>query len=229
MAIENPFFRAAFSVDNVIFGFNHGKLKILLIKRNEAPFKDMWALPGDLVHPAEDLDNAPIRVLKELTGLDNVFLEQVHTFGKKDRHPLGRVVTIAYYSLININQVTPKAASFAGSVEWHDIQDVAELAFDHNEIMFSCLHQLQKSIRTRPIGFELLPEKFTLSDLQELYEAILFKQLDKRNFRKKILTMGVLSDPNEVQKNVAHRPARIYNFDYHKYARFKEEGFVFEI
>lgn len=229
MAIENPFFNAAFSVDNVIFGFDEGKLKILLIKRKEDPFKNMWALPGDLVHPDEDLDDAPLRVLKELTGLDNVYLEQVHTFGKKDRHPLGRVITIAYYSLINIGDVHPKAASFADSVEWHDIRQVERLAFDHNEIMLSCLHQLQRNVRTRPIGFELLPEKFTLSALQELYEAILFKPLDKRNFRKKIMMMGLLSDPHEVQKNVAHRPARIYHFDHKKYEKFREEGFVFEI
>jgi 8-oxo-dGTP diphosphatase len=229
MAIENPFFKAAFSVDNVIFGFADAKLKILLIHRKEEPFKNMWALPGDLVHPDEDLDAAPLRVLKELTGLENVYLEQVHTFGKKDRHPLGRVITIAYYSLININEVQPKPASFADRVEWHDIQKVGRLAFDHNEIMISCLHQLQRNVRNRPIGFELLPEKFTLSALQELYEAILFKSLDKRNFRKKIMTMGLLSDPHEYQQNVAHRPARIYHFDHKKYEKFKEEGFVFEI
>ena len=223
------FFSIAFSVDNVIFGFDSSEIKVLLIKRSFDPFKDMWALPGDLVLPDEDLRNAPKRVLKELTGLDNVYLEQVKTFGKVNRHPRGRVVTVAYYSLININEVNPVADSFAQEVEWHPLSSIQELAFDHLEIMNTCLARLQSQVKLQPIGFELLPEKFTLSELQDLYEAILNKKLDKRNFRKKIMSLKVLKDNHEYQQGVAHRPAKLYAFDKEKFETIKSEGIHFEI
>jgi len=229
MSVGNTFFKTAFSVDNVIFGFDNSQLKVLLIKRAERPFKDQWALAGDLVYPDENLDNAPKRVLKELTGLDNVFLEQVAAFGKTDRHPLGRVITVAYYSLVKIAMVHPKPQSFAEELAWHEVSQIKELAFDHMVIMKTCLQNLKSKVRTQPIGFELLPKKFTLSELQNLYEAVLGKTLDKRNFRKKILSLEVLLDQEEYQQGVAHRPAKLYQFDRHKYEEAKSLGFTFEI
>ncbi|MBL7802960.1 MAG: NUDIX hydrolase [Saprospiraceae bacterium] len=227
MSEVESFFKSAFSVDNVIFGFDGGDLKVLLIQRGAAPFKGKWALPGDLVYPNENLETAAERVLEQLTGLRGVYLEQVKAFGAVNRHPLGRVITIAYYSLIKISDYTVTPASFAQSARWHSMSEVGELAFDHNEILDTCLAQLQTKVRNAPVGFELLPPKFTLTELQQLYEAILVTKLDKRNFRKKILTMGLLLDLNELQENVAHRPARLYQFDKEKYERFVAEGFSF--
>lgn len=227
----NNFFKSAFSVDNVIFGFDEGDLKVLLIKRGTAPFQGLWALPGDLVYPNEDLDTAANRVLEELTGLEKVYLEQVHTFGAVDRHPLGRVITIAYFSLIKIADFTPTASSFAQTVKWHSVSSAkkTKLAFDHNTILDTCFNALQHQVRIRPIGFELLPPKFTLTELQHLYEAVLDTELDKRNFRKKILSMSLLIDLDELQEGVPHRPAKLYKFDSDRYHQLKAEGFSFEL
>lgn len=229
MSEVESFFKSAFSVDNVIFGFDGGDLKVLLIQRGAAPFKGKWALPGDLVYPNENLETAAERVLEQLTGLRGVYLEQVKAFGAVNRHPLGRVITIAYYSLIKISDYTVTPASFAQSARWHSIAEVGELAFDHNEILDTCLRQLQHKVRNAPVGFELLPPKFTLTELQQLYEAILATKLDKRNFRKKILAMGLLLDLNQLQENVAHRPAKLYQFDRDNYEQFVSEGFSFGV
>lgn len=231
MSEVESFFKSAFSVDNVIFGFDGGDLKILLIQRGAAPYKGKWALPGDLVYPNEDLDTAAERVLEQLTGLRGVYLEQVRTFGAVDRHPLGRVITIAYFSLIKISDYTVTPASFAQSAKWHSVSKVGELAFDHNEILESCLKRLKRKVRTAPVGFELLPPKFTLTELQQLYEAILAppKGIDKRNFRKKILATNLLHDLNEVQEGVAHRPAKLYRFDRAKYVQLVADGYSFDV
>lgn len=232
MSEVESFFKSAFSVDNVIFGFDGGDLKVLLIQRGAAPYRGKWALPGDLVYPNEDLETAAERVLEQLTGLRGVYLEQVRAFGAVDRHPLGRVITIAYYSLIKISDYIVTPASFAQSAKWHNISEVsADLAFDHNEILESCLHALRQKVRNEPVGFELLPPKFTLTKLQMLYEAILHpeKSMDKRNFRKKMLSMNVLVECEEVQEGVAHRPAKLYQFDRERYARFVAEGYSFDI
>jgi 8-oxo-dGTP diphosphatase len=233
MSEVDSFFKSAFSVDNVIFGFDAGELKVLQIYRGAAPFKGKWALPGDLVYPNEDLDTAAARVLEQLTGLKGVYLEQVKTFGAVDRHPLGRVITVAYYSLIKVSDFTLTPASFAQSAQWQSIRDMRDLAFDHNEILNTCLRRLQRKIRTEPIGFELLPQKFTLTELQQLYEAILTlpkeEGLDKRNFRKKFLSMNLLVECPEIQEGVAHRPAKLYKFDRNKYRQLLSEGFNFDI
>jgi len=229
MSEVDSFFKSAFSVDNVIFGFDGGDLKVLLIQRGAPPYKGKWALPGDLVYPNEDIDTAAERVLEQLTGLKGVYLEQVKAFGAVNRHPLGRVITIAYYSLVKTNDFQPTPASFAQSAQWHSVGTVEELAFDHNQILQSCLTQLKQKVRIAPIGFELLPPKFTLTELQHLYEAILETELDKRNFRKKILSMNLLHDLDEIQSGVAHRPAKLYQFDQERYTRFLEEGYTFDI
>lgn len=226
--LEN-FFKAAITVDNVIFGFDEGDLKILLIKRGEEPFKDYWGLPGYFVTENENLDEAAKRVLGELTGLTNLYLEQVSSFGAIDRHPAGRVVTVAYYSLVKINAFQLKAASIAQKAQWHSLSKDNNLAFDHQEILDACFARLKRRVRTQPVGFELLPPKFTLTELQHLYEAILETDLDKRNFRKKIIAMNLLVDLNEMQEGVAHRPAKLYQFDKEKYEKFVAEGFSFEL
>lgn len=229
MSQQKQYFKSAFSVDNVIFGFDERALMVLLIKRGEQPYQNYWALPGDLVYPEEDLRDAPMRVLTQLTGIEDMYLEQTKTFGKLNRHPSGRVITVAYLSLVNVNQVKLVPSSFANTVRWFPVKKIESLAFDHDEILAYCLNSLKQSVQQKPIGFELLSERFTLSDLQDLYEAILDTKLDKRNFRKKILSMDILIDTDELQKGVAHRPARLYRFDQNKYDYLKQNGFSFGI
>jgi 8-oxo-dGTP diphosphatase len=231
---SKEFFRTALTVDNVIFGFDEADLKVLLIKRGAEPFRDLWALPGDFMYPDEDLDTAAERVLQELTGLERVYLEQVRTFGSVNRHPLGRVATVAYFSLVKIDRYNLMPASFAQKATWHSVADIRQLAFDHNSILEACFSALKQRVRVRPIGFELLPPKFTLTELQHMYEAILQPnsldgKLDKRNFRKKILAMEFVVDLNESQANVAHRPARLYEFNRTKYEELISKGFNFEL
>ena len=225
----HTFFKSAFTVDNVIFGFDDGTLKTLLIRRGEEPFDNAWALPGYFVNPEEALDAAAKRVLREMTGLDNVYLEQLHTFGEPGRHAFGRVITVAYYSLVKIADFQPRAAGLAQDVTWHEVEDLPDLAFDHAAIIRVALETLKKSIRIRPIGFELLPPEFTLTELQHLYEAVWETELEKRNFRKKILAMGLLTDQGKVQEGVAHRPAKLYAFDEANYRRLERTGFNFEV
>jgi len=202
-------FQMAISVDCVIFGFDNNELKVLLIKSDYEEFNNKWSLLGDLVHLKENPDSASYRVLKERTGLDDVFLEQVHTFGEVHRHPAGRVVTIAYYSLIDIKHHQLKLSH--NELHWHPVNDIDGMAFDHKKILLTCLGRLQSKITDHPIVFNLLPEKFSLRELQILYEAILGTKLDRRNFRKKFFMMNWLSDANEWETNVTHRPGRLYS------------------
>jgi len=225
-------FKAAVTVDNVIFGFDKEGLKVLLIKRGEEPYLDAWALPGYFMLEKEDLDTAAQRVLKQLTGLEDVYLEQVNSFGSVDRHPSGRVLTVAYYSLIKIKayQFNPES-DVSRVVKWVKLSEAEskDLAFDHYKILMACFGRLKRRLRTEPVGFELLPRKFTLSELQHLYEEILETKLDKRNFRKKIISMKLLVDLGETQKAVAHRPAKLYKFDKAKYNELRASGFNFEL
>lgn len=201
--------KIALSVDCVIFGFHNLELKVLLIRSDLDEFKDCWSLLGDLVCEKEDPDKAAYRVLKDRTGLKDVFLEQVRTFGKPGRHPAGRVVTIAYYSLVNIEKC--KLTTQAHELHWHPIKEIGELAFDHKQIFNTCFDRLREDILERHVGFNLLPPKFSLRKLQGVYEAILGKELDRRNFRKKILAMGILNDLNEAEADVPHRPGKLYS------------------
>ena len=207
---NHNYFQMAISVDCVIFGFDNNELKVLLIKSDLEEFNNEWSLLGDLVQLNENPDAASYRVLKEKTGLENVFLEQVHTFGDVNRHPAGRVITIAYYSLVDINHHQLKLLQ--NELHWHPVKDIKTLAFDHKKILFTCLEQLQSKVSEHPIVFNLLPEKFSLRELQTLYEAILGIKLDRRNFRKKFLMMNWLTDVNEWEQNVTHRPGRLYKF-----------------
>jgi len=239
MAFIDRFYKAAFTVDSVIFGFDEGDLKILLIKRGEDPYIGKWGLPGYFVEEGETIGAAANRVLEEMTGLKDVYLEQVHTFGAINRHPEGRVITVAYFSLIKIKDYKIQATNnqIVKRAEWHTLTEVKDLAFDHNDIVKACFKLLKRRVRTQPIGFELLPPKFTLTQLQHLYEAILLsdqplpedRKLDKRNFRKKILSMKLLVDLEEMQEGVAHRPAKLYRFDKEKYVELEKEGFSYEL
>jgi len=213
--------RVALSVDCVIFGFDENKLKVLLIRSDLDKYRSKWSLLGDIVKQDEDLDDAAYRILKQRTGLDDVYLEQVHTFGKVKRHPAGRVVTVAYCSLINIQH--HKLKILDNELHWHDVANVTDLAFDHNEIFETSLKQLQKRVQEHPLGFSLLQHKFSLRELQNLYEAILETKLDRRNFRKKFFAMDFLVDINEMEQNVPHRPGKLYKFDYEKYERNKKK------
>ncbi len=223
------FFQFGVSVDCVVFGYHASTLKVLLIKRGVPPFKGQWALPGDLVYPNENIDVAAQRVLKDLTGINNLFMEQTRVYGQVDRHPAGRVVTTGYYSLIDIAKHDPHASAWADGVYWMDINDLPPLAFDHDHILHDALIILRERVRRQPVGFELLPKKFALGDLQTLYEALLNETFDKANFRKRILSMNVLVDCNEMQKDVPHRPGRLYSFDIARYNELKSKGFSFEL
>ncbi len=206
----DDFFQCALSVDCVIFGYHGNDVKMLLIKRGAAPFKGEWALPGDLMYPDENLNCAAQRVLKSLTGIDDLFMEQATSFGKTDRHPVGRVITVSYYALVNIEDYRPEALSWADELEWISLSEIPALAFDHKDILDSAIYKLKKDLWTRPIGFKMLPEKFTLKDVQQLYELILNTKFDKSNFRKKMLSSEFLEPLGELQSNVRHRPAKLY-------------------
>lgn len=223
------FFQFGLSVDCIVFGFDGQDLKVLLIKRGVAPYKSYWALPGDLVYPHEDLDAAAQRVLENLTGICEVFMQQIKSFGKVDRHPLGRVLTVAYNALIRVENYEPRAAFWADNVRWHTLSELGELAFDHNEILAKGVEKLKARVRNQPLGFELLPVNFTLNQLQKLYEAVLGQTLDKRNFRKKILGMNFLVKLDAKQTKDTRRPAQLYTFDRLRYDELTHRGFNFEL
>ncbi|MDJ0616231.1 MAG: NUDIX domain-containing protein [Calothrix sp. MO_192.B10] len=230
MSYSYKYPRAALTVDCVVFGLDEeNTLKVMLIKRKLPPFAGKWALPGGFVRVEESVDAAAKRELKEETGIENVFLEQLYTFGEVERDPRERVVTVAYYALVNLQDYHIHADTDASDAQWFAMDSLPPLAFDHSQILQVAIARLQGKLRYEPIGFELLPQKFTLSQLQKLYETVLGGTLDKRNFRKKILKMGLLVELDEMQTGVAHRAARLYQFDEQKYQQLKEKGFNFEI
>lgn len=202
------YFRIAISVDCVIFCYDEKELKVLVIKSDLEDFSGLYSLLGDLVKPDEDLDAASYRILQERTGMEDVFLEQVHTFGGLDRHPSGRVITTAYYSLIDSKH--QKLRLNNNDLHWHSVQSIKKMAFDHKAILDTCLTRLREQVLDHPVIFNLLPEKFSLRELQELYEAILSVELDRRNFRKKIAIKDWLQDLNEMEEDVPHRPGKLY-------------------
>src|SRR6266850_1526509 len=198
MAHTYQYPRAALTVDCVVFGFDEAELKVLLIERGLEPFKGRWALPGGFVRVEETLDEAARRELVEETGLKNVFLEQLYSFGGIKRDPRERVVSVAYYALVKLSDHRAKAATDAANAEWFLVSKLPKLAFDHADILETALSRLKGKVRYEPIGFELLPAKFTLSQLQHLYEVCLEEPIDKRNFRKRILGMGLLVETDEI-------------------------------
>lgn len=229
MSHSYEYARPALTTDGVVFGLDDEDLKVLLIQRDLPPFEGGWALPGGFVRVGESVDDSARRELKEETGLKNVFLEQLYTFGNPDRDPREHVVTVAYYALVNLVDHPPKADTDARNAAWFSLDDIPKLAFDHGEILNAALDRLRGKLRYQPIGFKLLPEKFTLSELQWLYERILEEKIDKRNFRKKLNKLGILEETDEIQQDVAHRAARLYRFDDKRYQSLVQEGFHFEL
>lgn len=229
MAHTYEYPRPALTVDCVVFGVESDELQLLLIQRDNEPFEGRWALPGGFVHPDESLEDAARRELEEETGVNKLYLEQLYTFGAVDRDPRERVVSVAYYALVKLSDHRVRAATDARAAAWFGVSDLPRLAFDHDQIVDTALARLKGKLRYQPIGFELLPRKFTLTELQRLYEVVLERDLDKRNFRKKVLATGVLEELDEVQKDVSHRAARLYRFDKRAYERLLKSGFSFEI
>jgi 8-oxo-dGTP diphosphatase len=229
MPFTYEYARPALAVDCVVFGVDE-ELKVLLIQRAIEPFRGRWALPGGFVQPNEALDEAARRELLEETGLTSkVYLEQLYTFGAVERDPRERVVSVAYVALVKLLDHRVQAATDAREAAWFSLSDVPPLAFDHESIVARGVERLRSKVRYAPVGFELLPPKFTLSALQRLYEVILEKPLDKRNFRKKVLGMGILVELDEVEQDVAHRAARLYSFDKKRYRELEREGFYFDL
>ena len=203
------------TVDVVIFTIQDGRLKVLLVKRASEPFKGRWAIPGGFIRLSENLDSAALRILKEKTAVQNIYLEQLYTFGDPLRYPNSRVITCAYFALIRSDDL--KLGFDQGTqvteVEWHKVYSLPKLAFDHKEIIEYSLKRMRERLEISPIAFQLLPEKFTLTELQHSYELILAKKLDKRNFRKKIMSFEMLKELDEFSKSGSKRPARLYKFD----------------
>ncbi len=219
----------ALSIDCLIFGFRSGRLDILLIKHGEGISKGRWALPGGWIRYNEGVDDAAYRLLHSLTGVSNIYLEQLRAFGDVDRYPKKRVITVAYYALVNAENYALNPGFTASDAQWFNIHKVPALPYDHNQILRFGFRYLKHKVRHEPIGFNLLPRKFTLHHIQQLYEAILETELDKPNFRRKLLKMNLLAPCNEKQKDVSHRAANLYRFDKKIYQKLTENGFSFAL
>jgi 8-oxo-dGTP diphosphatase len=229
MAFTYQYARPAVTADCVVFGLDHEDLKVLLIQRDLDPFAGYWALPGGFAVVGESIEETARRELAEETGLKGIFLEQLYTFSEPNRDPREHVVTVAHFALVNLSEHRVQASTDARNAAWFELDDVPELAFDHNLLLQTAYERLQGKIRYQPIGFELLPRKFTLRQLQQMYEKILDRKLDKRNFRKKILKMGIIEELDEIETDVAHRAARLYKFEKENYDQMVKQGFNFEI
>ena len=230
MSFTYEYPRPSLTVDCVVFGWDGLALKVLLIQRNEPPFEGQWALPGGFVQMDEELEDAARRELTEETGLGAMYLEQLFTFGGVARDPRGRVVTVAYYALIDLHRyAAPAGASDARDAAWFSFPDLPPLAFDHDRILKVAHARLQGKIVYQPIGFELLPKKFSFTQLQNLYETILGEEFDRRNFRKKMLSMNILIELDEYETGGPHRAARLYSFDEARYRALEITGLQFKI
>lgn len=217
------------SVDAVVFGYESGKISILLIKRKYEPFKGQWAIPGGFVLTNESLESAVERELREETGVEINYLEQLYTFGNPNRDPRNRVVTVAYFGLVKSNTFKIMTSTDAEEVQWFDIAKIPSLSFDHNEILTSAITRLRGKITYEPLGFELLDTKFPFSDLEKLYTTLLGREIDRRNFRKKILSLNILDELEEKVSKGSGRPANLFKFNQKGYFKLKKEGIIFEI
>ena len=219
------------SVDAVVFGYTSQEgLSVLLIKRTMDPYRGQWALPGGLVHDEESLEQAVARELREETGVAINYLEQLYSFGRPDRDPRNRVVSVAYYGLVKPNAFQLTTSNEASEVAWFDIKTIPSLAFDHQEIVAVAINRLRGKMQYEPIGFELLDKKFPFSELEKLYASVLDRPIDRRNFKKKIMKFGFLEETSEKQQLAgAGRPGNLYQFNEQKYFQRKREGITFEI
>lgn len=216
------------ATDCIIFGFDSGKLKLLIFKRRVAPLQGEWSLIGSFVKLEEDVSAAAERVLEEITGLKGVFMEELRTYGAADRDPGYRCISIGQYALIRLNESDKELVEKHGAV-WHELDELPELVLDHGQMVRDAMEELKRKARYQPIGFELLPQKFTIPQLQNLYEAIYQKELDSRNFRKKVLSHNVLIKLDEKDKSSSKRGAFLYKFDHKTYRKLIKSGYNFEI
>lgn len=216
----------AVTTDCVIFGFNGERLQVLLIERGIEPFKGRWAFPGGFLKMDETAEEGAKRELKEETGLEDAYIQQLHTFSAPNRDPRERVITIAYYALVKIQEV--KGGDDAAFARWFPLDKIPPLAFDHDYILRMATQKLREQIHFQPIGFELLPEKFTIKELQSLYEAVLGINFDRRNFAKKMLHLEILTELDETIWPTPKREARLYKFNAEKYEELKRKGFRIE-
>lgn len=218
------------AVDCIIFGYDiiEKELRLLLSKRIFEPARGRWSLPGGFVEGNESLDEAASRILKKITGLESVYLKQSYCYGGTDRDPGDRVISVAYFALITIRDINKDLAEQNG-VSWRSMSKLPDLIFDHPLMVKRALTELQNQVKIRPVGFELLPEKFTLVQLQDLYEAIYQRKVDKRNFRKKILSMGILGKLDEKERETSKKGAFYYKFNEDTYKRLKQNGFYFNL
>lgn len=230
MKLYSEHTRHLVSVDCIVFGYDilEKVLKLLLIKRNFDPAKGKWSLAGGFVEARESLDEAAYRILSKLTGLDKIFLKQSYSYGEKDRDPGARVISTAYFALITIRDINHELTEQNGA-HWRSIAKLPDLIFDHSAMVKRALADLQDHINVKPAGFELLPEKFTLVQLQDLYEAIYQRNIDRRNFRKKILSMGILEKLDEKEKETSKKGAYYYQFNKDRYEKLKQNGSYFNL
>ncbi|MBT1708697.1 NUDIX hydrolase [Fulvivirgaceae bacterium PWU5] len=218
------------AVDAVVFGYDPEKgISILLIRRKYEPFQKVWALPGGLVANGESLEDAVRRELREESGVDVNYLEQLYSFGKPDRDPRNRVVTVAYFGLVRPSDYQLSAQTDAEDVAWHSIDQIPKLAFDHKAIIDLAITRLRGKIAYEPVGFELLDKKFPFSDLENLYQTLLGREIDRRNFKKKIIGYGFLEELDETIQRKAGRPAHLYRFNKKKYDELKTKGYNFDL
>ena len=227
MSFPNP--QIKLTVDAIVFGYNEGKISILLIQRKYDPFKGQWAIPGGFVLENESLEEAVARELKEETGISINYLEQLYTFGNVDRDPRGRVVSVAYFGLIHPEGHTLEATTDAEKAQWFDMDILPELSFDHKQIIDVAIERLRGKITYEPIGFELLETKFPFSDLEKLYTTLLGRPIDRRNFRKKINSLNILDELDEKISQGKGRPASLFRFNEKRYKQLRKEGIIFEI
>lgn len=218
------------AVDAVVFGYDAEEgVSVLLIKRKFEPFQKSWALPGGLVKEEESLEEAVRRELKEESGVDATYLEQLYSFGKPDRDPRNRVISITYYGLVRPKDYQLSAQTDAEDVAWFNINKLPRLAFDHKQIMDAAIKRLRGKLAYEPVGFELLDKKFPFSDLEKLYQALLDKDLDRRNFKKRIMSYGFLEETKETIQRSVGRPATLFQFNKKKYFELKEKGYNFDL
>jgi 8-oxo-dGTP diphosphatase len=215
------------TVDLVMFTIREKKLQVLLIRRGTKPFKGRWALPGGFVQENESLEAAARRELLEETGVRDVYLEQLYTFGEPKRDPRGRVITVAYFALIAADQQTLQADTDARDAQWHPMNSLPTLAFDHADILAYALERVRNKLEYSTVGFQLLGEKFTLTELQDVYQTILGRTLDKRNFRRKMALLDILEETDERKMDGVHRPARLYRFKARDFEKLKDKGIYF--
>jgi 8-oxo-dGTP diphosphatase len=229
MSYTYDFPRPSVTVDAVVFGYEESELRVLLIERGEDPFLGAWALPGGFIGVDEDLGDAAQRELEEETGVKPLVLEQLGAFGTPGRDPRGHTVTVAFVALVKLGDHAVRAATDAADARWYPANNPPDLAFDHREILEAARVHMIEAVRTRPVGFDLLPRDFTQTQLQTLIESILGEELDKRNFRKKLQALDLLTPTGEYETGVARRAAQLYRFDAKRYKRLLKEGFQFRL